>query len=98
MGAVHGRLLARGRSAGFAVEGLAVSPDVLAVCRRHWRNRGLVATELQRFRLQYWSLAEFGHLLADAGFADISVTADHREDHRPGPDSNVWTSHAVRPR
>jgi hypothetical protein len=46
-----------------------------------WRDGGLIATELQRFRLQYWSLAEFGRLLADAGFTDIRVTADHREDH-----------------
>ena len=63
-----------------------------------WHDGGLVATELQRFRLQYWSLPEFGHLLADAGFTDISVTADYRDDHRPGPGSRVWTFHAVRPR
>lgn len=48
----HGRLLARGRSArdgepgrpdeaGFAVEGLDVSPDMLAVCRQHCQDRGL---------------------------------------------------------
>ena len=63
-----------------------------------WRDGRLVATELQRFRLQYWSLAEFGQLLAGGGFTDISVTADHRDDHQPGPDSHVWTFHAVRPR
>jgi hypothetical protein len=63
-----------------------------------WRDGGLIATELQRFRLQYWSLTEFGRLLADAGFADISAIADYRDDHRPGPDSVVWTFHAVRPR
>jgi hypothetical protein len=44
----HGRLLARGRrvlvpllEAGFAVEGLDVSPEMLAVCRQHCRDRGL---------------------------------------------------------
>jgi SAM-dependent methyltransferase len=63
-----------------------------------WRDGELLATELQRFRLQYWSLPEFGHLLADAGFTDISVTANYRDDRRPGPDSRVWTFHAVRPR
>jgi SAM-dependent methyltransferase len=63
-----------------------------------WRDGGLIATELQRFRLQYWSLTEFDRLLADAGFTDISVTADYRDDHRPGPDSRVWTFHAIRPR
>jgi hypothetical protein len=41
-----------------------------------WRDGGLIATELQRFRLQYWSLTEFERLLADAGFTDINVTAD----------------------
>jgi hypothetical protein len=63
-----------------------------------WRDGGLVATELQRFRLQYWSLTEFERLLADAGFTDIGVTADYRDDHRPRPDSEVWTFHAIRPR
>jgi hypothetical protein len=52
---------------------------------------------LQRFRLQYWNLAEFGRLLADTGFTDISVTADYREDRQPGPHSQTWTFHAVRP-
>jgi SAM-dependent methyltransferase len=62
-----------------------------------WRDGGLVATELQLFRLQYWSLPEFGRLLTDTGFTDISVTANYRDGRRPGPDSRVWTFHAVRP-
>ena len=62
-----------------------------------WRDGGLIATELQRFRLQYWSLTEFERLLADTGFTDLSVTADYRDDHRPGPDSRGWTLHAIRP-
>ena len=63
-----------------------------------WRDGGLVATELQQFRLQYWSLPEFGRLLTDAGFTGISVTADYCDDRRPRPDSQTWTFHAVRPR
>ncbi len=63
-----------------------------------WRGGGLVATELQRFRLQYWSLPEFGRLLADAGFTDVTVTADHREGRQPGPRSFAWTFHPTRPR
>jgi SAM-dependent methyltransferase len=63
-----------------------------------WRDGGLVATELQRFRLQYWSLSEFGHLLTDAGFTRISVTANYHDGRQPGPDSRVWTFHAVRTR
>jgi SAM-dependent methyltransferase len=62
-----------------------------------WRDGGLVATELQLFRLQYWSLPEFGRLLTEAGFTDISVTANYRDERRPGPDSRVWTFHAARP-
>lgn len=62
-----------------------------------WRDGGLVATELQRFRLQYWSLPEFGQLLAGAGFTDVTVTAGYREGRPPGPDDDVWTFHAVRP-
>jgi SAM-dependent methyltransferase len=60
-----------------------------------WRDGGLVATELQRFRLQYWSLAEFGQLLAGAGFTDITVTADYREGRPPGPGDDVWTFDAI---
>jgi hypothetical protein len=52
---------------------------------------------LQWFRLQHWSLREFEGLLAGAGFTDIRVTADHHDDRRPGPDSDVWTFHATRP-
>lgn len=63
-----------------------------------WRDGGLVATELQRFRLQSWSMTEFRRLLDDAGLVDISVTADYREDRQPGPHSQTWTFHAVRPR
>lgn len=63
-----------------------------------WRDGDLIATGLQRFRLQHWSLTEFERLLADAGFTDIKVTADYRDDRRPGPGSRVWTFHAIRPR
>ena len=45
---------------------------------------GLVATELQRFRLQYWNLAEFGRLLTHTGFTDISVTANYGKTVSPG--------------
>jgi len=63
-----------------------------------WRDGDLIATGLQRFRLQHWSLTEFERLLADTGFTDITVTADYRDDRRPGPGSRVWTFHAIRPR
>jgi SAM-dependent methyltransferase len=62
-----------------------------------WQDGGLVATELQWFRLQHWSLREFEGLLAGAGFDQIRVTADHRAEGRPGPGSHIWTFHATRP-
>ena len=62
-----------------------------------WQVGELIMTELQWFRLQHWSLREFEGLLAGAGFTDIGVTADHRDDRRPGPDSDIWTFHATRP-
>jgi SAM-dependent methyltransferase len=63
-----------------------------------WRDGGLVATELQRFRLQYWTLPEFGRMLTDAGFTDVTVTADYRDGRPAGPRDHVWTFHAARPR
>jgi SAM-dependent methyltransferase len=62
-----------------------------------WRDGGLEATELQRFRLQYWTLPEFGRMLAGAGFTDVTVTADYRDGRPPGPRDDVWTFQAVRP-
>jgi SAM-dependent methyltransferase len=61
-----------------------------------WEDGRLASTELQEFRLQYWSLAEFSQLLAEAGFTGISVTADYHDDP-PGPGSDDWTFHATRP-
>lgn len=61
-----------------------------------WRDGSLVATELQSFRLQHWSVRDFERLLADAGFSDIVVTADYHDDRRPGPGSEDWTFHATR--
>jgi SAM-dependent methyltransferase len=60
-----------------------------------WRDGALIATELQRFCLQYWSLPEFGRMLADAGFTDVTVTADYRDGCPPGPGSHTWTFHAA---
>jgi SAM-dependent methyltransferase len=61
-----------------------------------WHHGGLVATELQPFRLQHWSLPEFRHLLTSSGFTSITVTADYQDNQPPGPDSDDWTFHAIR--
>jgi len=62
-----------------------------------WRDGILLATELQLFRLQQWSLTEFGTLLAEAGFTGVSVIGDYQDDSRPGPGSHNWTFHAISP-
>ena len=62
-----------------------------------WQDGALIATELQWFRLQHWSLREFAGLLAGAGFDQVQVTADHRGEGQPGPGSHIWTFHAIRP-
>lgn len=60
-----------------------------------WRDGTLIATELQRFRLQHWSLAEFTGLLAEAGFTGITTTADYTAA-APSAASDTWTFHATR--
>ena len=60
-----------------------------------WHDGSLVGSELQPFRLQHWSIAEFRQLLVDAGFTDIVVTADYTE-RAPGAESNDWTFDAQR--
>lgn len=62
-----------------------------------WHDGQLAETEIQPFRLQQWSLTEFGDLLAEAGFANLTITADYADDRAPGPDSDGWTFHAIRP-
>lgn len=61
-----------------------------------WHDGALVATELQHFRLQHWSVPEFEQLLDDCGFSAVTVTADYQDGNPPGPDSDDWTFHAVR--
>jgi SAM-dependent methyltransferase len=62
-----------------------------------WRDGELVTTELHRFWLQHWGLLEFEELLVEAGFREVSVTADYREGSTPGRLTRDWTFHAVRP-
>lgn len=62
-----------------------------------WHDGRLVSAELQLFRLQHWSLAEFTQLLTETGFTEITVTADYQDNHQPEPDGDDWTFHATRP-
>ena len=55
-----------------------------------------MVAELHEFCMQNWSLGEVHALLADAGFADVSVIADYREGNPPSADNRDWTFHAVR--
>jgi SAM-dependent methyltransferase len=61
-----------------------------------WQDGTLLATELQPFRLQHWSLHEFKEMLAEAGFTGIRVTADWQDNCAPGPGNEDWTFHANR--
>ncbi|HSK25383.1 MAG TPA: hypothetical protein VK894_00555, partial [Jiangellales bacterium] len=62
-----------------------------------WRDGELVAAELHPFVLQHWALDAFAALLTEAGFTDLTVTANYRRDRRPGPRDDDWTFHATRP-
>ncbi|MHB1526935.1 MAG: class I SAM-dependent methyltransferase [Candidatus Dormibacteria bacterium] len=61
-----------------------------------WNDGALIATELQPFRLQHWSVTEFQGLLAEAGFTDITVAADYQDDRTPSAASEDWTFRATR--
>jgi SAM-dependent methyltransferase len=77
-----GRVLIPLLEAGFTVEGLDISPDMLAVCRRHCRDRGL------------------DPVLREADLTSVAEPGAYQAIIIPaaGPDSRVWTFHAVRPR
>jgi hypothetical protein len=36
-------------------------------------------------------MREFEQLLLEAGFRDVTVTGDYRDDPGPGPHSDLWT-------
>jgi SAM-dependent methyltransferase len=61
-----------------------------------WQDGTLVASELQPFRLQCWSLQEFEGLLCGAGFTGVRVTADWQDDSAPGHSSGTWSFHCTR--
>ncbi len=61
-----------------------------------WQDGSLLATELQVFTLQHWSITEFTNLLITAGFVRIAVTADYNPRAAPDADSDLWTFSAVK--
>ncbi len=62
-----------------------------------WEDGTLRITELQRFRLQYWSCKEFENMLVEVGFTNTQVTADYKDASPPRARSGVWTFQATTP-
>ena len=60
-----------------------------------WHDGVLAASELQLFRLQWWSVNEFFHVLREAGFANVEVHADYEIGKPPAPESETWTFTAI---
>ena len=61
-----------------------------------WEDGELVTTELHRFCFQHWNRHEFHRLLEDAGFVDVTVTADYTDDV-PRSGTRYWNFSATRP-
>lgn len=60
-----------------------------------WHDGVLLTSELQLFRLQWWSVSEFTHLIREAGFTNVEVHADYEIGKPPGPGSDIWTFTAI---
>jgi len=56
-----------------------------------WHDGALMTSELQLFRLQWWSVTEFSHLVREAGFTNVEVHADYEVSKLPEPESEIWT-------
>jgi hypothetical protein len=56
-----------------------------------WHDGLLTSTELQLFRLQWWSVTEFSHVVREAGFTNVEVHADYEVGKPPAPESDIWT-------
>lgn len=50
-----------------------------------WHDGVLMASELQLFRLQWWSVSEFSHVVREAGFTNVEVHADYEIRKSPAP-------------
>jgi hypothetical protein len=50
-----------------------------------------MASELQLFRLQWWSVTEFSRVVREAGFTNVEVHADYEVSRTPAPESDIWT-------
>lgn len=61
-----------------------------------WRDGKLVDTQLQTSGLLWFGVQEFRQLLHQAGFEDVSVYGDYREDADPADDAGIWTFEATR--
>ena len=62
-----------------------------------WRDGGLVASELDLFKLRWWGVDEFSMALQRAGFVDVVVSGNYQHQRAPRNDDEVITFEAVRP-
>ncbi|MDH2903483.1 MAG: class I SAM-dependent methyltransferase [Actinomycetota bacterium] len=60
-----------------------------------WHDGQLMSSELQLFRLQWWSVGEFSRVVREAGFSNVEVHADYQIGKSPGPESDIWTFTAI---
>src|ERR1035437_9221052 len=60
-----------------------------------WHGGVLMASALQLFRLQWWSVSEFSRVVREAGFTNVEVHADYEIRKSPAPGSDIWTFTAI---
>ena len=61
-----------------------------------WRGVKWVDTELEYFHLKWYGISECEQLLADAGFQQITVSADYQFEKKPTKTSTTVTFEAVK--
>ncbi|ARF16051.1 class I SAM-dependent methyltransferase [Sporosarcina ureae] len=60
-----------------------------------WNHGQLTQSELERFPLRWYGVAEFKMILEQAGFADIVISADYKHGEYPTNSTQIITFEAI---
>ncbi|MVA99639.1 methyltransferase domain-containing protein [Nitratireductor sp. CAU 1489] len=63
----------------------------------HWRDGGLLKSELDLFKLRWWGVEEFSLVLRGAGFTDMVVSGNYEHGRKPRNGDDIISFEARRP-
>ncbi|MEQ4923958.1 class I SAM-dependent methyltransferase [Proteus hauseri] len=61
-----------------------------------WKNGKIIESEWEVFKLKWFGVSEFKHLLISAGFSDITISADYKYLQTPNNATEIMTFEAYK--